>query len=616
MREYAAFISYSHADAATVRWLHHRLETYRLPRALVGRETRFGPAARRLPPVFRDRDELPASGDLGSELRAALAAARTLVVLCSPRAAASRWVNEEVLSFKRLHGEDRVLALIVSGEPGDPEQECFPPALRFRIGADGALSDTPAEPIAADMRPGKDGRRLALLKLIAGIADVPLDALVRRDAARRQRRLLWITAGSLAIAVLTIGLAIYAEGQRRVAERQRQLADRSLAFLIGTFNIANPATENPRTITALTILQRASRSAATDLSDQPGVSARLLRATGEIYYNLGLPQEAARDYRAALSRLPARGEERAVTALKLASVAYNRGDLAAMRRAIAAAVAATDQGARYAPAINAALAEARGRADVLDGNYADAQRNLAEAARLLTELPGDQREALGRVWMNEADAWGRLGRYDEADQLFAAAAAAYQAKFGRDHVSTAKAIQNRAFVDFELGRVAIAQQRMEQVLGIFGRVLEPDHPFVAASLLLTGRIRTANGEPDRALGDLDRAAAIYRRLYGADAPAIGDVAFYAAEAEAAAGRTDAALGRIATAKAIYDEAYGPDDPDQVELLLLRARVLSGGGRAGEARAACRSALSLQQRIDATAAAVGGVRDQCARLGQR
>lgn len=282
MREYAAFISYSHSDATTARWLHHRLETYRVPRALVGHETRFGPAARRLPPVFRDRDELPASGDLGSELRAALAAARTLVILCSPRAAASRWVNEEVLSFKRLHGEDRVLALIVSGEPGHPDLECFPPALRFKLGPDGVLSDTPAEPIAADLRPGKDGRRLALLKLIAGIADVPLDALVRRDAARRQRRLLWITAGSLAIAVLTIGLAIYAEGQRRVAERQRQLADRSLDFLIGTFNIANPATENPRTITALTILQRAAAprpSWETSPASAPGCSARRVRST-------------------------------------------------------------------------------------------------------------------------------------------------------------------------------------------------------------------------------------------------------------------------------------------------------------------------------------------------
>lgn len=184
MHRYAAFISYSHADAAHVRWLHNRLETYRLPRALVGTDSAFGPVPRRLPKVFRDRDELPASGDLGGELRAALGAARSLIVVCSPAAARSRWVNEEILSFKRMHGEERVLALIVAGEPGDGDNECFPPALRLKLGSDGLLSDVAAEPIAADLRPGKDGRRLALLKLIAGLADVPLDALARRDAAQ------------------------------------------------------------------------------------------------------------------------------------------------------------------------------------------------------------------------------------------------------------------------------------------------------------------------------------------------------------------------------------------------------------------------------------------------
>ena len=94
------------------RWLHKALESYRLPRALVGQASPFGAVPARLPPIFRDRDELPASADLGGELRAALAAARFQIVLCSPRSAKSVWVNEEILAFKRAHGEARVLPLI------------------------------------------------------------------------------------------------------------------------------------------------------------------------------------------------------------------------------------------------------------------------------------------------------------------------------------------------------------------------------------------------------------------------------------------------------------------------------------------------------------------------
>jgi len=52
-----------------------------------------------LDPVFRNRDEVPAAGDLGSTITAALADSAALVVLCSPAAARSRWVNAETEAY-------------------------------------------------------------------------------------------------------------------------------------------------------------------------------------------------------------------------------------------------------------------------------------------------------------------------------------------------------------------------------------------------------------------------------------------------------------------------------------------------------------------------------------
>lgn len=609
--KYAAFISYSHADQASARWLHQALETYRLPKTLVGAETEFGPAPKKLPPVFRDRDELPASGDLGEKLRAALADSRFQIVLCSPKAAKSHWVNEEILTFKRLHGEYRTLAVILSGEPySGTDTECFPPALRFHLGPDGALSDTPAEPIAADIRPGKDGKRLALLKLVAGIAGVPLDALARRDAARRQRRLIWVTSASLTIALLTIGLAIYAESQRRVAVQQQQLANRSLEFLIGTFAIANPATDNPRTITALTILNRASQRAGVELRGEPAVSARLLRATGEIYYNLGLSREAERDLRSALARLPGRSEERARTLLKLAYVANKRGDLVATRKYIADAAGSYSSSASYAPGLNAELLEQRGMAEELAGRYAESAKLLGDAAQAFSALKGDYREALGRVWMNEAHQLVRIKRFDEADRLFAQAEGAFTSKFGANHVRTAAAFQNQALADFERGEPDRAAGRIKRAVAIYDRVLEGDHPTIGAALILQGRIRTAQGNIAGALQDFDRARGLYARAYSPRNAAVGDVDFYAAEAEAKRGATDAALARLDRTKAIYDESYGPDDPDQVELLLARSRILSAAGRTELARRDCAAATTVQQRIEPNSASYTYVNGRC------
>ena len=144
-------------------------------------------------PVFRDREELATSTSLGEMLTESLRASACQIVICSPRAAKSRWTNEEIIAFKRLGKAHRIFALIVDGEPGASENpetadlECFPPALIHELGEDNELSDVRSEPIAADARPGKDPRQAAKLKLLAGMLGVGYDDLRQREVQRRQR---------------------------------------------------------------------------------------------------------------------------------------------------------------------------------------------------------------------------------------------------------------------------------------------------------------------------------------------------------------------------------------------------------------------------------------------
>jgi hypothetical protein len=115
--KYPVFISYSHRDERWASWLHKGIEAYRVPKPLVGRPGRNGPIPKQIFPVFRDRDELAASADLPATLRTALEQSAHLIVLCSPAAAQSRWVNQEIIEFKRLGRADRILPLILDGEP-------------------------------------------------------------------------------------------------------------------------------------------------------------------------------------------------------------------------------------------------------------------------------------------------------------------------------------------------------------------------------------------------------------------------------------------------------------------------------------------------------------------
>jgi len=236
---YYAFLSYSHKDKELADWLHRELEKFRVPSSLAGKLTANGVVPRRLTPIFRDQHDLSAGDDLAVEIEAALAASQFLVVLCSPTAAKSHWTNLEIESFKRTRPEGCVLAAVVAGEPfasdipGREDEECFPPALRYKYDRRGHRTQKRAEPLAADFRAVGEGKRLAFLKLVAGMLGVGLDELVQRDQTRRHRQLAFLAAGSLAGMAITSTLAVTAIQARDSAREQRRQAEGLVQFMLG-----------------------------------------------------------------------------------------------------------------------------------------------------------------------------------------------------------------------------------------------------------------------------------------------------------------------------------------------------------------------------------------------
>jgi len=238
---YKAFISYSHKDESQAAWLHRALETYRVPRRLLGREGQFGPVPGRLTPVFRDRDELSSATDLSEKITNALEESESLVIICSPASAQSHWVNEEIRQFRAFGRADRIFCVIVDGDSqsGDPVSACFPPAL---LENEEGLQH---EPLAADIRNWADGKNLAKLKLVSGILGIRLDELRRRELQRKRK--FQAVAGFTIAAV--IALAIFAF-QARLSEqraletqqRDRENAENMLSqFVEATANLEKTA---------------------------------------------------------------------------------------------------------------------------------------------------------------------------------------------------------------------------------------------------------------------------------------------------------------------------------------------------------------------------------------
>jgi eukaryotic-like serine/threonine-protein kinase len=299
---YRAFISYSHADEAWARWLMRRLETYRVPPRLVGRAGIDGPIGARLGAFFRDRDELTASSDLSTTIRSALDQSSALIVLCSPSAAGSRWVDAEVRAFRDSGRGERILAFVVAGEPGQPEggQACFPPSLM----APGEHGQT-LEPLAADARREADGRQRAFLKLVAGLLGVGFDQLAQREAQRKQRKLVQVAAASLAGMALAIGLAATAHVARNDAQRRQAQAEDILGFMLGDLR------EKLTTVGRIDLMRAVDDKAAAyfasldprDLSDRAlEEQARSLTGIGQVRLDEGKHAEAMAAFQEALER--------------------------------------------------------------------------------------------------------------------------------------------------------------------------------------------------------------------------------------------------------------------------------------------------------------------------
>jgi Tfp pilus assembly protein PilF len=367
-RRYKAFISYSWADKQWGGWVHRTLELYRTPAALVGAAGALGPIPRRLHPIFKDREEEAAGHGIGASIEAAMAASEFLIVICSPRSAKSQWVNREVAWFKTHQSKERILALVVDGEPAaslSPDkvsEECFPATLLYRVDANLEPTDQREDvPLAADARKSADGKRLAKLKLAAALLGVGLDDLVKRDDRRKAVRRRWAMGGMGAVAASMSALALIAVEQRdharnmqAQAEQQRTQAESLVEFMIG--DLRHKLQQEVQLKVLADIATRAQDYYAVQQAiamddDALGRRARVLDLLGDIEADLGNSDSAIDLIRQSIASSaellrrapddPARIINHAHAVQGLGAMAYQTGDLALAASQMQQAVALT-----------------------------------------------------------------------------------------------------------------------------------------------------------------------------------------------------------------------------------------------------------------------------------
>ncbi|MEU4690087.1 TIR domain-containing protein [Actinoplanes sp. NPDC023714] len=236
------FISYSHAAdgrlaPAVQRGLHRLARPWHRRRALW---------------IFRDQTGLAVTPGLWSSIQTALDGSQYFVLLASPEAARSPWVNKEIEHWVATKSPQRILPVLTDGEwhwderRGDftEDSTAVPAALR------GVFAE---EPLYLDLRWARDDLHLTLrharfrdsiAQLAAPMHGVSKDELESEDVRQHRRaRRLWSAATAAVLVLVLVAsmtgvLAMRAAGranasavealrQERIAAEQRGSAERA-----------------------------------------------------------------------------------------------------------------------------------------------------------------------------------------------------------------------------------------------------------------------------------------------------------------------------------------------------------------------------------------------------
>ena len=218
---YNAFISYRHHpdDIRVASQIHRSLEHYKVPKAL--RQKNKG-----ITRIFRDKEELPITSNLTDDITRALENSDFLIVICSTHTRESTWVQREIETFLKTHDRNKVLTVLVDGEPYDT----IPEILLHEQRTDPVTGQTvsvPIEPLSCDWRiPLRKAKREELPRLAAALLNCGYDELRQRERQYRTRRM--VAAFSLALAISLGFLAYFIYSNTRIRQANDQLFSANL----------------------------------------------------------------------------------------------------------------------------------------------------------------------------------------------------------------------------------------------------------------------------------------------------------------------------------------------------------------------------------------------------
>ena len=284
--KYDAFISYRHVepDLTIAEILHDMIEKFNIPKhlrtvsndgSLIDDKHVFR--------VFRDREEL-STKDLSTMIEEAIANSENLIVICSKRTSLSPWCRKEVQLFKKIHGANNIIPILIEGEPDESFIDELKNLKATFINSENVEEEKNIELLAADIRPdevkspsfkgyeilqnSKDPKLNELTKksldilkkseiyrIVASMLNVNYGDLKLRHQERYLKRIIY-TSIAASIAMLIFVVSVTTLYLKSVASERKANEQSSLM----TLNIANEVNLQGNRILGVLIAQEAMKN--------------------------------------------------------------------------------------------------------------------------------------------------------------------------------------------------------------------------------------------------------------------------------------------------------------------------------------------------------------------
>ena len=279
--KYNAFISYRHIepDLTIAKILHDMIEKFNIPkhlRTVSNKESSIDD--KHVFRVFRDREEL-STKDLSTMIEEAIADSENLIVICSKRTSLSPWCRKEVQLFKKIHGVNNIIPVLIEGEPDESFIDELKNLKATFINSENVEEEKNIELLAADIRPdevkspsfkgyeilqnSKDSKLNELTKksldilkkseiyrIVASMLNVNYGDLKLRHQERYLKRIIY-TSIAASIAMLIFVVSVTTLYLKSVASERKANEQSSLM----TLNMANEANLQGNRILGVLIAQ-------------------------------------------------------------------------------------------------------------------------------------------------------------------------------------------------------------------------------------------------------------------------------------------------------------------------------------------------------------------------